>query len=363
MKDHARSLLAGGAAAVTATALVGVFTGGPAVAAAACLPTGDNGLTAAVIAPNGAHLSGVDVDATGCDIGIYVGPGSSGTSVTRSTVTGANDHGIFVHDAKDVLVADNVVSGNGVHRNAAIAEDKALQLSGTSDSTVRGNTVVDNVGDGGIGVADDGPAGPAVPVPTGQASPDAVTPATGNVVEGNDVEGNDTGCGIVVAAYNPGGGIWDNHVVGNRVIGERLSPVVGGIVIATDPPMTSAGGNEVVHNTVTDSLIPGIIVHSNAPGSSVTGTTIAANVLDGDGWAHADGPPAQVGIIIGALAAPDGTSLATISRTTVSGNKIGASEDIGVCVSPNVESTTVGGLPQNHAGTPVLTDPACMQAG
>jgi hypothetical protein len=338
--------------------LVGVGAA-PALADSGCQAAGDTGLTAKIVAASGAHLSGLDVDATGCDIGVYIGPGSSGTELRHSTITGANDHGVFVQDARDIVVADNRVSGNGVAVHHDIAEDKALQLSGTSDSTVRGNTVVDNVGDGGIGVADDGPAGPAAP-------PDAahgLFPARGNVVEGNTVADDLFGCGIVVAAYNPGAGAWDNSVVGNSVSGVVGRPAVGGIVIAADPPNTSLGGNKVVHNTIKDALIPGIIVHSNAPGDSVTNTTVTANTLTGDGWAMSDGPHARTGIIVGALAAPDGTALATLSGTTVSANRIASDEDIGVCLSPTATPSTVGGLPHDHAATPVETSPDCMQAG
>jgi hypothetical protein len=79
---------------VTGIALASALGASPAVAVTMCMPTGfirdGMNLTAAVIADG--DISG-QIDATGCNIGIYYGPGTSGT-VEGSNVYGANYFGI-----------------------------------------------------------------------------------------------------------------------------------------------------------------------------------------------------------------------------------------------------------------------------
>ena len=69
--------------------------------AQACTPTGfvrdGINLTAALINPPGA-IDG-DVDATGCNIGIYYGPGARG-SLDEASVHGANYYGVVNNGAK-----------------------------------------------------------------------------------------------------------------------------------------------------------------------------------------------------------------------------------------------------------------------
>src|SRR5690348_11078329 len=80
----------------------------PVYASPTCVAAGGTGLTTKMVISTGSHdhdegrgrtVSNVTVDATGCDIGIYVAPGSSGVVLRDVTVTGANDHGILVQDA------------------------------------------------------------------------------------------------------------------------------------------------------------------------------------------------------------------------------------------------------------------------
>jgi len=78
---------------ITGVALASALGASPAVVA--CTPTGfvrdSMNLTAAVIADG--DISGQTIDATGCNIGIYYGPGTSGT-VKNSEVFGSNYFGI-----------------------------------------------------------------------------------------------------------------------------------------------------------------------------------------------------------------------------------------------------------------------------
>jgi hypothetical protein len=87
--------------------------GVPAAQAATCTPTGyvrdSINLTAALINPPG-KVSG-DVDATGCNIGVYYGPGAHG-KVEQANIHGANYFGI-VNNGADVDILDSTVSDIG----------------------------------------------------------------------------------------------------------------------------------------------------------------------------------------------------------------------------------------------------------
>lgn len=319
---------------------------GPIMSAAAgtsCSIAGTTGLTAAVVASAGQTISGQVIDASGCDIGIFVGPGVEHVTISGATVTGANDHGIFVQDTSHVSIRNSTISGNGVAPHS-VAEDKALQLVGTTNSSVQDNIVTGNFADGGIAINDDGSLDPGAP--TGGS----LLASTNNVVSGNTVSGNYVGCGIVLSAYNPAAGVSNNVVTGNTVTGtvgfSKHGPVIGGIVVAADSSNTTVSNNTVVGNTITDSFIPGIVVHSNAPGDVVSNNSVIANTLSGDGWGKIDGPPALVGIIIAS-----GAPSAILTNTTASANRI-TNEDIGIYVA-GATGTHIGGLPLNQATTPV----------
>ncbi|MDG7038333.1 MAG: right-handed parallel beta-helix repeat-containing protein [Nitrososphaerota archaeon] len=245
------------------------------------------------------------INAIGQVYGIeIIGQNASGTVIDGLTVEHANNHGIFVQDSSHVTIEDNYVIYNGLNASQGIAENKGLELSGTSYSTAVNNFVANNMADGGIGVSDEGAINP------GGLSPGIPAPALGNIISGNVVTGNTVGCGIVVAAYNPGEGVIGN-VVSNNLVYNGLP---GGIVVAADVPGTLAANNTVSYNTVLNNLIPGIIVHSNTPGDVVTGTQIIGNTISG----NAGFGPQTTGItIIGNI---NGATIAT--DTVISGNII-----------------------------------------
>ncbi len=273
------------------------------------------------------------INAIGQTYGIEVlGSAASGTVIEGLTIEHANNHGVFVQDASDVTVENNAVVSNGLHPDACpappappsgpcIEENKAIELSGTSYSTVVDNTVVNNVADGGIGVSDEGQLNP------GGLGSGAPSPGIGNVISGNTVIGNTVGCGIVVAAYNPGEGVVDNVVSNNYVV----NGLPGGIVVAADVPHTSAMNNSVIYNTVLNNLIPGIIVHSNTPGDVVQGTKIIGNTVSGNGGF---GPKTTGITLIGNI---NGSTIVT--DTTISGNIV-HNEFFGILAS-NATDTSV----------------------
>src|SRR5947208_13428937 len=88
---------------IPGVALAGAVDASPA-GAAICMPTGfirdGMNLTAAVIADG--DISNQTIDATGCNIGIYYGPGTSGT-VENSDISGSNYFGIVATGEDSVL--------------------------------------------------------------------------------------------------------------------------------------------------------------------------------------------------------------------------------------------------------------------
>jgi hypothetical protein len=275
--------------------------------AVACSPAGSTGLTAQMILASNGQLTRTTVTATGCDVGIYIGPGTDGVLISGVTVTGANEHGIFVQDASHVTIQYSVVTGNGVDGHACppsggapptcIAEDKGIELVGTSNSIVSQNVVSYNHADGGIGVADDGPTDPGAP----GTYPGFTHGAKNDVVSNNLVIDNSNGCGIVIAAYNQGTPVANIQVFGNTIIGTapasgQLFPspgsYIGQIVVATDGPFAEVSNTQVVGNRLDGSELPGIVVHSNVFGDVITGTLIKDNLIADNGYYP--GPPTNM---------------------------------------------------------------------
>ena len=314
--------------------------------AIACSQAGSTGLTTSQILSSNQQLTGIKIDATGCDVGIYIGPGTDKVLISGVTVTGANEHGIFVQDASHVTIQYSVVTGNGVAGHACppsgiapptcIAEDKGIELVGTSDSTISHNVVSFNRADGGIGVADDGPTDPGAP----GNFPGISNGARNDVVSDNLIIDNSNGCGIVIAAYNQGPPVNNIQVTGNTVIGTaptagQLFPphgsYIGQIVVATDGPFAQVSNTQVVGNKLDGSELPGIVVHSNVFGDVITQTLIQDNVIADNGYYP--GPPATMpngpgvsqgttGIALIAEVGGTDSPAPVLAHTNVSGNTI-----------------------------------------
>lgn len=282
---------------------LGLLVTGGWVQAATPLP---NGFTAKVIAYSGETIGG-NVNATGYDVGIYIGPGVHDVTVQDATVTGANDEGILVQDASGIVIKDSIVKDNAVAPYVGLSEVKGIALVGTSHVLVTRNTVLHN-DHGGIGLYDDGPNSPFAPT----AIDLTAVAGVGNVVTDNVVRDNLNDCGIVVSAKNPGGGLYDNVVADNTVLGFDAAagdfvPGVGGIIVAGGAfgPVQLVN-NMVVDNTVIGGFIPGISLHAFGPGV-ITGTMVIGNVLSDNGAGAASHQPTgleiaaipHVGVIAG----------------------------------------------------------------
>ncbi|MFI5420007.1 MAG: right-handed parallel beta-helix repeat-containing protein, partial [Nitrososphaerales archaeon] len=100
---------------IVAAFLIPIVLPATAVFAVACTPAGSTGLTAfMVVTHSHTTISGKTINATGCDVGIYVSPGLSYVTITSTTVSGAGQHGIFVQDDSHVAITHNLVFNNGV---------------------------------------------------------------------------------------------------------------------------------------------------------------------------------------------------------------------------------------------------------
>jgi nitrous oxidase accessory protein NosD len=315
----------------------------PAVAAdaapAGCMAAGATGLTTVMSATPGQHIHGT-IDASACNLGIYVGPGVNDVVISHTTITGSKDHGIFVENATRVKIVHNTLSKTVADPNPKIAEDKAIELVGTSNSLVGWNLVTDTVGSGGIGLSDNGPFNAGAP------KPGILAPSAHNLVVGNHVLNSGTDCGIVLAAYNAGsGGVVHNSVQGNVVLRN-----VAGIVVAADLPNTVVKGNSVVGNRIKLNFIPGVIIHSNAPSDVVAHTYVAQNVLAGNGSdpeaMGGNGPTEPTAIIVAG-------EVETITDTRIQSNAIRSTEHFGIWIG-NSSGEILRGLRLDQAQVPVF---------
>jgi hypothetical protein len=292
----ARSLTVTGAAVL----LLGMASALPAAAgpAAGCLPAGTSGFTAKVVATAGQHISRRTVDATGCDVGIYVADQASHVTISRVTVTGANGAGILVENTSDIVVERSIVHDNGFNvppppppigppmtdpTEPRLPQAFGISLFGVSNAMVTRNTVYDN-GRGGIGVMDTGPFDPGHITGMG-TSPSMPVPSENVVVSRNTLWGNLNGCAVVVSVFNTGNHISDVTVTRNTITGTGFGatgPDVGGIVAQSNGENSMVKNITISRNSISDSGESGVIVHAAAPGSHTVNVQVVRNLLSGN---------------------------------------------------------------------------------
>ncbi|HVV61044.1 MAG TPA: hypothetical protein VHD14_04735 [Pseudolabrys sp.] len=206
---------------------------GASAAEAACTPTGfirdSINLTAAMINPHGTVTG--DVDATGCNIGIYYSTGHG--RVTLANVHGANYFGI-VNNGADVDISLSNISDigekpfNGTQHGVGIY----FAFGASSRGDIRGN-IVTNYQKGGIVV--NGNTG--------------TTDITNNTVIGlgpvNFIAQNG-----IQAGYGANTNIKNNFVSGNSYTGANLA-ASGGILVVGG---ACYGGNATVNTDVDNNI-------------------------------------------------------------------------------------------------------------
>lgn len=294
-----------------ATAVVWPAT---AAAAASCVPNvSGSRLSAAVVAKSGQAIVGKTITTT-CDIGIFVGPGTSRVTISHVTVTGARYEAILAENASHVTVEDSTITGNGFHTinphapalpgnglHSYVGQSFAISYFGVTSGSIHGNTVTNN-GRGGIGVMDNGANNPGTIAQNRAAK---LVGSTGISVTDNTLTKNYNGCAVVAATQNFGGHLADISISGNVITGTGMSPTkgpdVGGIVVAADLPNSSVRNALVSDNTVSKSFEGGVIVNAEAPNSLTENVMIVGNTLSGNNMGKQEAPN-TAGVIVFAAA-------------------------------------------------------------
>lgn len=284
----------------------------------------------------GAGRSDTIINAKGLANGVYVdgldNPGLANVTVFGFTVKNANFEGILVTNASYVTIASNRIVANDQSLDAAnttcpgipsfeTAEGfdcgEGVHLSGVHHSTVSGNVAVNNAG--GILLSDD----------TG--------PTHHNVITRNVVTNNSFDCGITLASHPPASNPATGKPLGvyNNTIAENLSSKNGlaehgagaGVGIFDSVPGAANYGNVVIHNRLTDNGLPGVAMHSHAPGQNLNNNVIVGNVISGNGADTDDtATPGPTGINVN-----NGFGGSAVAGTVISQNVI-TNEDVDVAV-------------------------------
>jgi hypothetical protein len=293
---------------------------GSANAGAACTPTGymQNGtnLTAALVNPR--RVYGQDVDATGCDIGVYYGPGATGGIQGGSNIHGARYFGVLMNGGKAPIL-NSVIHDIG-DGNAGVGIGCAIDSPQASGGLIRGNTIY-NYMKNGIdlrGPNCGGTAGNPIRITTNQITGKgpidqlaqngivAGLGATNLIISNNNISGHSftglsaaSGAGINIlggpcygTAYATNTTVTRNNLVGNDV----------GIFLlnynsaCTASPAAASPNNTVSNNNMFNFVVVNTSGNGTGPyqvGISITDTRtkVADNSICGRGYDNAN-PPA-----------------------------------------------------------------------
>jgi hypothetical protein len=339
---------------IGSTAIVLALALGGGMARAACTQTGffrdSINMTAALINPG--DISGATVDATGCNIGIFFGPGSSG-SVDSSTISGANYFGIVV--AGDIVDAFNNpsvgatsvdVTNNNVHdigesplngtQHGVGIYYRACSPNSTAAGTISGNTLT-NYQKGGIVVNCSGAAASiSSNTVTGQGPVNYIAQngiqvgygASGtvmrNTVTGNAYTGtNDASSGGILIVGGPCFGLGlplttGIQTVKNTLDGNDVGVWLANVIADCVSPPATATNNKVINNALSDSAVTNVSGNGSPngyqAGISDTGLNdkLINNSITGLGYT-----PSQCGV-------SGVTSICAIDISTSAGSKVHA---------------------------------------
>ena len=190
---------------------------------------------------------------------------------------------------------------------------EGIHLLSVADSLVRGNRSVVNAG--GILLTDE------------------YGPTHGNVVRRNYVRGNTKDCGITLPGHNLAlnpqtgqldptfGGVYDNLVVHNVVIGNGVKGYGAGVGIFAPESFTGSYDNTVSDNLIEGNGLAGISVHSHQANAYVNDNVFSGNTIGQNNVDLADGadPPGPADAeTTGILFWSD----ATLYNVTITGNTI-----------------------------------------
>jgi len=335
---------------------------------ATCLPAGTSGFTAKVVASAGQTIAMRTIDATGCDVGIYVADDASYVTISRVTVTGANAAGILVENTSHVTVERSTVQGNGFHappapmplgslpKDGELPQAFGISLFGVSDAVVTRNTVFNN-GRGGIGVMDTGPFDPGHVGGLG-SSPTMPVPSENVVVSRNTLWANYNGCAVVVSVFNTGNHIRNVTVTRNTITGTGFTDTgadVGGIVAQSNGQGSSVQNIMISRNTITGSGESGVIVHAAAPASHTVNVQVTRNTLSANNQ-FADETGNTTGVVVSSWLA--GMDFGQSNINTVVSRNTMTDQFYGVWTQgPNPPKLFRNAITVTEGGTPYFVAP------
>ena len=246
-----------------------------------------------VTVPSALTLLGVNatIQADGANNGIVIP--TSGVTVEGFTVEGAVGEGILVvgkpgQPVTNVTVTGNVVKGNdlGNPTGATITTSpyrecnasgpvpgdcgEGIHLMVVADSTVSNNLVEGN--SGGILITDE------------------FGPSDHNKVVDNVVRDNELDCGITLPSHSTtafvdgrvvpsAGGVFDNLVAGNTLVGNGVLGQGAGVSLAAAAPGGAVYDNVVRGNIIEGSGMSGVTVRQHAANQYLDGNVIVNNVI------------------------------------------------------------------------------------
>ena len=296
-------------AAITAALAVGTVS----ASAASCTATGffrdGINLTAAVIDPAGTYSA--SLDATGCNIGVYYGPSTTGT-VSGADISGANYFGV-VADGAAVNVTGSSVHNIGEVPFNGTQHGNAIYYTNAASGTIGGDTVslyqkngITAVNGSSVTISGNTVTGQG-PVPYIAQNGIEVGSGTSATVSGNTVSdnaysgtNNASAGGILVfggpcfgSAYTTGVSVTTNTLTDNDV-GIFLYNA-DATCIATSPTKTQ---NKAVNNTITNNLGASNVSGNGYPNGYQAGISdfgvkdnLVNNKISGSGYSASSEPP------------------------------------------------------------------------
>ncbi len=197
---------------------------------------------------------------------------------------------------------------------------------------------------------------------------DEVGPTHNNLIAYNTVSDNTTDCGITVPGHNPNAlnsqgvpqpsvaGVYDNAIIGNKVIDNGLLGDGAGVLFANASAGTASYDNLVAHNYISGNGLSGVTMHAHtiAPGQfeDLSGNAIIDNVI---GPNNLDGDPLDGTVkddrTTGVLVFSGGTPV----QVTVAYNQI-FSNHFGIWTSKVVSSTGLRTNSFRHVIAPLSLD-------
>ncbi len=226
-------------------------------------------------------------------------------NATVNTKTGAPGDGIitagFVR-GKPVASNHDVIAGNLARNN----QGSGIDINSTSWSLAAGNAAFGN----GVGI---------------NLSNDLGKPDAHNLVEGNDTSRNPGGCGIALADHT-GTGVYDNTIKGNLAddngLGTPSRPNASsgsGVILAAAGKTGGVYDNLIAYNKMVGNGHGGVALHGHQKGPRFGGNRIIGNAIGRNNLRTDYQDLATTGIYLGSV----GRVSITIAHNLIYDNRIG----------------------------------------